>query len=170
MSATKPANEIVKTPTIAGYSPEPRELPRALERHRGNRILSVSSAREDHAALRHILYELPWRITAATTCVEAKARLNRLRVSIILCERDLPDGSWKDLLSCISDAAERPLLIVTSRFADEYLWAEVLNLGGYDVLAKPFRDQEVRHVLASAWVQKINPVQRACTGSIWSTV
>src|SRR5438552_14250965 len=28
-----------------------------------------------------------------------------------------------------------PFLIVTSRVADHSLWAEVLNLGGYDVLA-----------------------------------
>ncbi len=29
-------------------------------------------------------------------------------------------------------------LIVTDRLANEALWSEVLNLGGYDVVAKPF--------------------------------
>ena len=57
-------------------------------------------------------------------------------------------------------------LIVTSRLADASLWAEVLNLGGYDLLAKPFNRQEVRHVLTSAWVQRANPVRaRRCRGS-----
>jgi CheY-like chemotaxis protein len=36
-----------------------------------------------------------------------------------------------------------PMLIVTSRLADDYLWAEALNLGAYDVLAKPFDASEV---------------------------
>jgi hypothetical protein len=44
-----------------------------------------------------------------------------------------------------------PLLVVTSRLADEYLWVEVLNLDGHDVLAKPFRAAEAQRVLESGW-------------------
>ena len=62
----------------------------------------------------------------------------------------VPPGTWRDLLHVNDDAAGPPLMIVTSRLADEYLWAEVLNLGGYDVLAKPFHEENVRHVVASA--------------------
>jgi hypothetical protein len=62
----------------------------------------------------------------------------------VICERSLPDGEWKDLLG------KTPRLIVTSYAADESLWAEVLNLGGYDVLAQPFDEQEVRRVVALA--------------------
>jgi DNA-binding response OmpR family regulator len=43
--------------------------------------------------------------------------------------------------------------------ADEYLWAEVLNLGGYDLLAKPFRDPEVKRVLAAALRQNTGQTQ-----------
>jgi FixJ family two-component response regulator len=46
------------------------------------------------------------------------------------------------------------MLIVTSRLADEHLWAEALNLGAYDVLAKPFDQEEVIRVLSSAWLRK----------------
>jgi DNA-binding response OmpR family regulator len=41
-------------------------------------------------------------------------------------------------------------LIVCSRLADERLWAEVLNLGGYDVLAIPFHAGEVEHTVNAA--------------------
>ena len=44
-----------------------------------------------------------------------------------------------------------PRLVFTSRLADEYLWVEVLNLGGHDVLVKPFRAAEVQWVLESGW-------------------
>jgi DNA-binding response OmpR family regulator len=63
---------------------------------------------------------------------------------VVICERSLPDGDWKDLVG------KTPRLIVTSHAADEALWAEVLNLGGYDVLAQPFDEQEVRRVVAMA--------------------
>ena len=43
------------------------------------------------------------------------------------------------------------MLIVTDRLADERLWAEVLNLGGYDLLLKPFDPEEVLRVVNSAW-------------------
>jgi DNA-binding response OmpR family regulator len=39
---------------------------------------------------------------------------------------------------------------VTSRLADERLWAEVLSLGGYDVLMKPFDVSEVYRVIRLA--------------------
>jgi hypothetical protein len=45
-----------------------------------------------------------------------------------------------------------PLLVVTSRIADDRLWSEVLNLGGYNVLAKPLNMKEVFHVVGLAWM------------------
>jgi FixJ family two-component response regulator len=44
-----------------------------------------------------------------------------------------------------------PYLIVTSRLADDDLWAEALNIGAFDVLAKPLGRTEVTRVLSSAW-------------------
>jgi DNA-binding response OmpR family regulator len=43
-----------------------------------------------------------------------------------------------------------PLLIVTSPANDHGLWAELLSLGGYDVLIKPFQTDEVLRVLGVA--------------------
>jgi len=44
-----------------------------------------------------------------------------------------------------------PSLIVTSRLADDRLWVEALNLGAWDVLAKPFDRSEVIRNMKSAW-------------------
>ena len=72
-------------------------------------------------------------------------------IPIVISEGDLPWGSWQTILQITSLVAEPPLLIVASRFADERLWAEALNLGAWDVLAKPFDAEEVLRVVASAW-------------------
>jgi DNA-binding response OmpR family regulator len=87
------------------------------------------------------------------------ARLTWDPIDIVICECDLPDGSWRDLLRYAEEYSEPLILIVTSRLADEALWAEVLNLGGRDVLAKPFDEQEVRRVLASAWDHRHRPIR-----------
>jgi hypothetical protein len=41
-------------------------------------------------------------------------------------------------------------LIVTAKLADDRLWAEVLNLGGFDVLAQPFYRGEVTRAVGHA--------------------
>jgi len=113
-------------------------------------ILLVSPAPEDHALLEPLLSGAGRKMYSARSYREAVTVLCRDRFAVVLCERDLPDGKWKDLLSQIAPLADPPCLIVTSQVADEYLWAEVLNLGGYDVLAKPFHPEEVTRVVALA--------------------
>ena len=56
------------------------------------------------------------------------------------------------MLARIKRLPTPPLLIVTSRLADEYLWAEALNLGAYDVVAKPFDSHELIRVVSFAWL------------------
>jgi DNA-binding NtrC family response regulator len=121
-------------------------------------LLSVSPCGEDHNALRRILSSTRWQIAAVNTCRRAISLLGHTHVSVIVCEHELPDGTWQDILSLFADSRMPPRVIVTSKVANEHLWAEVLNLGGYDVLAKPFREQEVRHVLTSAGSGKAQPL------------
>jgi DNA-binding NtrC family response regulator len=78
---------------------------------------------------------------------EALPQICATTPSLVICERDLPDGSWKTILGAC-EALQRPTcFLVASRQADERLWAEVLNLGGFDVLQKPFKLPEIRQVL-----------------------
>ena len=100
-----------------------------------------------------------WRFRSAHSCRAALASLSEGGSSVcaVICEEKLPDGTWRDLLSRIEQMpSSRPLLVVASRLADADLWGHVLSLGGYDVLAKPFREPEVHWVLESARIQR-NP-------------
>lgn len=90
-------------------------------------ILSISATREDHQVLRCMLNN--FKIATAGTRQEAMSFLCLDRVPVIVCDRDLPDGTWKDILGDTAELPDPPALVVTSRLADEYLWAEVLNLG-----------------------------------------
>ena len=112
--------------------------------------LVVSPCRGDLLSLRGILPS-NWTLYVASDAAEAKQILRQTSFPVILCERELPDGNWKDLLVAVAGIQSPPLLIVTSRLADEYLWAEVLNLGGYDVLSKPFNSIEFIQVTSMAW-------------------
>jgi DNA-binding NtrC family response regulator len=79
------------------------------------------------------------------------ALLRDQSVAVLLCERDHADGNWEDLLKATARLPAPPNLIVFSRLADESLWAQVLNLGGFDVLMTPFEAEEVLRVTFAAW-------------------
>jgi DNA-binding response OmpR family regulator len=113
-------------------------------------VLVVNSREDDLFSLRGVL-PANWTLYIASDAAEAKQILGQTSVPVILCESELPDGNWKDLLAAAVGIQSPPLLIVTSRTADECLWAEVLNLGGYDVLAKPFNSNEFIQVVSTAW-------------------
>jgi DNA-binding NtrC family response regulator len=132
-------------------------------------VLSISPLEEDHLLLKRILsrsepsiYAMPkWELHPISTLESAVAVLRKDRAAIVLTEHELSPGVWTDVLAEVSTLSAPPLLIVTSRFADEHLWAEALNLGAYDVLAKPFDSEEVIRVLTSAWLhEKIQPLVR----------
>jgi DNA-binding response OmpR family regulator len=161
MAATDFAAAVGTVALGSAFDPQPlTSFDCALGPDRQIRVLSVSPDEGDHTALLQILDQLPFVVSVAHSSQEAALCLNLEQFGIILCECNLPDGNWLDVLNRISGVAENPLLIVTSRLADVSLWAEVLNLGGYDLLAKPFSPPEVQHVLTSAWVQRANPVPR----------
>lgn len=120
--------------------------------------LSISASEGDHAALRRLSCDMGYELATANCCSAGLVRLAQRSPSIVVCDAALPDGGWKDILKSVKDSSAEPLLIVTSRMADESLWAEVLNFGGFDVIPQPFEPQEVRHVLESAYVVRSGAV------------
>src|SRR5215471_13144473 len=121
-------------------------------------VLSVSPLEEDHASLQTIFGHSMWTLFIADCHAAAYSILRQRDISVVLCERDLETGNWTDLLGCISDLQLRPSVIVTSRLADDHLWAEALNLGAWDVLAKPFERNEVLRSIKAAWQHWYNQI------------
>jgi DNA-binding response OmpR family regulator len=129
-------------------------------------VICISPLDEDHFSLKRIVSSSKsdggpnWVFHAVSTLKSALPLLRTSDVPIVLCERDLGSTTWKEVLQELIMLPSPPLLIVSSRTADEHLWAEALNLGAYDVLAKPFDGDEVNRVLGFAWFHKKNELQQ----------
>jgi len=118
----------------------------------------------DRAALRRILEHSRWTLVEASTIAEALATLQE-RVSVVLiCEAELPDGTWAELLKHSQDLPAPPPVIVTARQADDDFWMQVLNHGGYNVLGKPFSEREVFEMVSVAWRHRKDRVQVHAAG------
>lgn len=141
-------------------------LPPTISSPENFSILVVSPHHDDHASLLRILQNETCKVTRAGDVGEAMTCLKNNAPSLVISERDLPDGTWRDVLSGAEESPKSPLVLVVSRQADESLWGEVLNLGGYDVLMKPFDVSEVTRVAAMALRQWFQPSQPHMTPQV----
>jgi len=125
----------------------------ALGIHLGNNVcvLSVSPIEADHLSMERIIAAEGCRLRKAGSLAAAWSNLRDHDIGVVVCERDVKPGTWVDMLEHLRQWPNPPSLIVTSRLADERLWSEALNLGAWDVLAKPFDRIEVLRSVKSAW-------------------
>jgi DNA-binding response OmpR family regulator len=112
--------------------------------------LFVGGYEDERGLVEEVFRECGWRLFEAPDRRRATQCLKRHSVHVVIVKSAMPDGNWQKMLGHLRRLDRPPLLIVASRTADEQLWAEVLNIGGYDVLAQPFERDEIVRVIASA--------------------
>jgi DNA-binding response OmpR family regulator len=124
--------------------------------------LAISPFEENLSFLQRMFQDAGWKLLTANKRAQAVEKLVRERITVVICERHLIDGNWKDVLSHIAAILNPPRLIVVSRFPDDELWIEVLNMGGFDLLSAPLREVEVVHAVGSAvldWMEAQKQIQ-----------
>lgn len=99
--------------------------------------------------VRKLFRKLGWQLREADSWRDAAVALNRSRVHVVIADAALPEWPWKSVLEDLRERAPSAQLVVASRHADESLWSQVLNEGGYDVMAQPLDAHEVERVVAS---------------------
>lgn len=115
-----------------------------------SRILFVSGHPDDARHLSRMLHSLPLTVDYVGTLQQARVKLQQDDYGVILTEAALPDGNWPDALHLARQHQLELEVIVTDPHADARFWSEVLNMGGYDMLAQPFYEPEVRRILYNA--------------------
>lgn len=115
-------------------------------------ILAAFPAGEDRTALDSMLRPPDWQLQFTQAFDEARVVLRTAPVGMLICDERFPgDYNWKDLLHELHQMPAPPPLIVTGHESDAALWAEVLNLGGYDLLVRPLNATEVLRTVNMAW-------------------
>jgi len=115
-------------------------------------MVAAFQREEDRRDLERIVGPCEWKLIWTQTCAGAVEAVQRSAAPIIISGRTFPDGEWRDIWNRLRTRRKPPMFILASRLADEALWAEVLNLGGYNLLLKPFRPEEVIRTVHGALV------------------
>jgi two-component system response regulator PilR (NtrC family) len=116
----------------------------------GKGVLFVSPRREDAKTLSRMLGSLSVPIDYVADLAHARAMIRDGNYPVILTEANLRDGTWLDVLDLAHRVTPRSEVIVTDATADARFWAEVLNMGAYDLIAQPFATGEVQRILSNA--------------------
>jgi len=115
-------------------------------------VVVVGCDENDFASLASILNK-DCRLHRAADRKEAMRLVTTVRPQAVICDEVLADGDWRGLLVDLQRESATPL-IVTSRLANDRLWAEVLNLGAFDLVARPFTGDELSRVVQMAARQR----------------
>ncbi|MCC7174456.1 MAG: hypothetical protein IT159_04605 [Bryobacterales bacterium] len=113
-------------------------------------VLFISPSVEDARALAEILGRVGIPATHAQDLNQARNLLEARTFGAVLTEKNLPDGTWEDVIRLVGRIKRRAAVVVTDLLADARFWADVLEYGAYDLLPKPFCAGEVQRILANA--------------------
>ena len=101
-------------------------------------ILAILCSDADRATLKRAVPEA----AVTESWDEAAPLLGSTRFAAVVCDRDLPGRDWRETVRELAKLS--PCILLASPILNGSLWQEVVQCGGYDVLAKPL---EERHVL-----------------------
>jgi DNA-binding NtrC family response regulator len=115
------------------------------------RVLAVFATTEDRSSLSQLFRDLSWKAQFVENSDGLKDAFYSFQPDVVMTDCVFSAGGcWKDVLYAAREHSGRLPVIVACRLADERLWAEVLNLGGYDLLLKPFVAGEVEKTVSMA--------------------
>lgn len=67
-------------------------------------------------------------------------------IAVVLLDRDLALPDWRPLVREFSSLPSAPCVILASAVFDDYLFQELTHQGGYDVITKPLKLEELRRI------------------------
>jgi DNA-binding NtrC family response regulator len=113
-------------------------------------ILVVSSELENCDALGDTINEEGWKTICASTVGECKGLFASQNIGVVFCERDLTDGTYRDVLAITRSRRPRARLVVMSRCPNWDQFLEALHEGAFDLITSPCRTADIAHVLNQA--------------------
>jgi DNA-binding NtrC family response regulator len=105
----------------------------------------------DNVVVRELSSSRHWNVSFAIACSDALALIGQTKAQILFMDRDLGGSDWRETMSAFASSSNKICIMLVSRVVDTYLWSEVVRNGGYEVLPKPLRADDVSRAVNLAW-------------------
>jgi len=114
-------------------------------------VIGLMAGERDRLILEGVCSRNHWSVVFADNCDTARRAMDRIEAPVVLCDRDLPGKEWRRAVEILAASPQPPCILLLSKVVDDYLRDAVVGSGGYDVLRKPLRGDEVAHAIRLAW-------------------
>lgn len=126
------------------------------------KILVLSTAIGERFLLEQLGQQHHWDLCFTESPREGFNLASRSHFDLILCDRDQPGYPWREVMDRLAANAPKSCILLLSPVKDYYLWRDVLQRGGYDVLLRPLREKAVLLSIDAA-VHFVSPEARYCS-------
>ena len=113
-------------------------------------VLLASERNDDYQTLHALLQDTKWSVARALSWGEVSSFCGRVASPVVLVDRHFQGSDWRFTLSSLLNTTANCCSILLSDVSDPYLWNELVQHGGFDVLTRPFEQAEVHRTLAFA--------------------
>ena len=113
-------------------------------------VVALVVNEQDRYVLTNVFGQEPLDVRFAESWEETCSVANQLTPPVILLDRDWPGTEWRTAVEKLTASPHHACVILMSSVSDVYLWQELIRRGGYDVLAKPLRADNVTRVVKLA--------------------
>jgi len=125
------------------------------------KILALSIFLQDRLLLERLGRQCNWELRFTNSPPEAFNWVSQSQFEIILCDRNQPGFPWREVVDRLAKSSPRSCILLISPMNDDYLWSDVLQWGGYDILRRPLHAEDVLQ-LVGAVTRYISSVPSPC--------
>jgi CheY-like chemotaxis protein len=114
------------------------------------RILVLAISLVDRILLEQLGKQHDWELRFTNSPPSGFSLASQSHFDLILCDRNQFGYPWREVISRLAGISPRSCILLVSPVNHDYLWQDVLQHGGYDVLARPMRESSVLSAVAAA--------------------
>ena len=129
-----------------------RVAPKAAQPELDDRvkILGVSVWLNDRLVLEQLGKREGWELRFTNSPRDAFRLVTERRFDVVLCDGNQPGYPWREVVERLAENSPFSRILLVSPVNDDYLWRDVVQQGGYDVLTRPLREPDALHGIGAA--------------------
>lgn len=113
------------------------------------RMLVICSTENRHVIESAIL-EWSLEVCWCLTLQQARRGLRRGNHALVLCEAELPDGTYQDVMTLLKHKLVQVRVIVLAEEYSEDRYRQAIEAGAFDVISAPYKRTDVQWIIMQA--------------------
>jgi DNA-binding response OmpR family regulator len=123
------------------------------------RVLALSVHIDDRLLLEGLRRRHDWEFRFTCSPELGLQVASQTHYDLILCDRNQPGYPWREVMERLAACSPRSCIVLVSDVSGDYVWGDVLQQGGYDVLVRPISEASVLQAV-QAVIRFMSPEKR----------